>query len=61
MAGDLNVDKDGDQPVVCYYVRGNEVSQGASEELRRLGIAARYLEGGIAGWKATRGRLAPKP
>ena len=33
----------------------------ASEELRWLGIDARYLEGGIDGWKATRGRLAPKP
>jgi rhodanese-related sulfurtransferase len=29
--------------------------------LRRLGIDARYLEGGIDGWKATGGRLAPKP
>ena len=53
--------KDGDRPVVCYCVRGHEVSQGACEELRRLGIDARYLEGGIDGWKATRGRLAPKP
>ena len=61
LAGDLNVYKDGDRPVVCYCVRGHEVSQGASEELRRLGIDARYLEGGIDGWKATRGRLAPKP
>ncbi len=61
LTGDLNVYKDGDRPVVCYCVRGHEVSQGASEELRRLGIDARYLEGGIDGWKATRGRLAPKP
>ena len=49
MTGDLNVYKDGDRSVVCYYVRGYEVSQGASEELRRLGIDARYLEGNIDG------------
>ena len=61
LAGDLNMDKDGDRPVVCYYVRDHEVSQEASEHLRRLGIDARYLEGGIDGWKATGGRLAPKP
>ena len=47
LAGDLNVYKDGDRPVVSYCVRGHEVSQGASEELRRLGNDARYLEGGI--------------
>ena len=61
LVGDLNVDKDRDWPVVCYWVRGHEVSQGASEELRRLGIDARYLDGSIDGWKATGGRLAPKP
>ncbi|MEE3050627.1 MAG: hypothetical protein VX535_03445 [Pseudomonadota bacterium] len=52
LTGNLNVYKDGDRPVVCYCVRGHEVSQGAGEELRRLGID---------GCKATRGRLAPKP
>ena len=50
-----------DRPVVCYCVHGHEVSQGASEELRRLGIDARYLEDGIEDGKATGGRLAPKP
>ena len=49
LAGDLKVDKDGDRPVVCCYVRDHEASQGTSEELRRLGIDARYLEGGING------------
>ncbi len=57
LAGDLARDR----PVVCYCVHGHEVSQGASEELRRLGFDARYLEGGIDDWKATGGRLAPKP
>ncbi len=50
-----------DRPVVCYCVHGHEVSQGANADLRRLGFDARYLEGGIEDWKATGGRLAPKP
>jgi rhodanese-related sulfurtransferase len=50
LTGNLNVYKDGDRPVVYYCVRGHEISQGAGEELRRLGIdTRRYLEGGIDG------------
>ena len=33
----------------------------AGATLRDLGIDARYLEDGIEDWKATGGRLAPKP
>ena len=47
--------------VVCYCVHGHELSQGAAAALRDLGIDARYLEGGFDNWKATDGRLAPKP
>jgi rhodanese-related sulfurtransferase len=36
--------------VVVYCVHGREVSQGAASALRSAGIAARYLEHGIAGW-----------
>ena len=61
MAGDLNVYKDGDRPVVCYCVHGHEVSQGAAAAIRDLGIDARYLKGGIEDWKTASGRLAPKP
>ena len=61
LAGELDVDKDGDRPIVCYCVHGREVSQGAGAALRDLGIDARYLEGGIGDWKATGGRLMPKP
>jgi rhodanese-related sulfurtransferase len=38
------------RPVVVYCVHGHEVSQGAAAALRAAGIAAAYLEGGIAGW-----------
>ena len=48
--------------VVTYCVHGHEVSQNAAKALRDLGIAARYLEGGLEeGWKAARGELVAKP
>jgi len=47
--------------VVVYCVRGHEVSQGAAAALSDLGIAARFLEGGLEGWKATEGPLDSKP
>lgn len=48
--------------VVAYCVHGHEVSQGAAKALRDLGIAARYLGGGLEeGWKAAGGAIADKP
>ena len=38
------------RPVVVYCVHGQEVSRNAAAALRGIGIDARYLEGGIAGW-----------
>jgi rhodanese-related sulfurtransferase len=38
--------------VVAYCVHGHEVSQGAASALRKAGLQAAYLEGGITGWKA---------
>jgi rhodanese-related sulfurtransferase len=37
--------------VVVYCVHGHEVSQGVCRTLRRAGVVASYLEGGIAAWK----------
>jgi rhodanese-related sulfurtransferase len=42
--------------VVVYCVHGHEVSRGAAKAL-----GARYLEGGIEGWRADGGTLAAKP
>ena len=47
--------------VVCYCVRDHEVSQDASATLRARGLDARYLEGGIDGWKETGVAVEPKP
>jgi len=48
--------------VVVYCVHGHEVSQNAAKALRDLGVAARFLEGGLEeGWKAAGGAVAGKP
>ena len=48
--------------VVVYCVHGHEVSQNAAKALRDLGLAARYLEGGLEeGWKGAGGELTGKP
>ncbi len=47
--------------VIVYCVHGHEVSQNAAAELRQLGIRARYLEHGFAGWAESGFPLARKP
>ena len=47
--------------VVVYCVYGHEVSQNAAAELRRLGLEARYLDHGFAGWAESGFPLARKP
>ena len=39
------------KPIVAYCAHGHEVSQGVASTLRGAGMAASYLEGGIAGWQ----------
>ena len=47
--------------VVVYCVHGHEVGKRVAEALAASGIDARYLEGGIEGWKAKEGSLDRKP
>jgi len=47
--------------VVVYCVHGHEVSQTAAAALNDAGISARYLEGGLEGWRASEGPLDKKP
>jgi Fe-Mn family superoxide dismutase len=44
-----------DRDIVVYCVFGHEVSQGVAKA-----IGARYLEGGIEGWRAAGGELEPR-
>ncbi len=48
-----------DLAVVCYCVHGHEVSQGVAAALRAKGLDAAYLAGGIGGWRAAGGAVAP--
>ena len=41
-----------DRPVVTYCVYGFWVSQDSAAALRKKGVDARYLEGGMAAWRA---------
>jgi superoxide dismutase, Fe-Mn family len=53
-AGELPADR----PVVLY---GHEVSRATALRLRAAGVDARYLQGGIAAWKAAGRPLLDKP
>ncbi len=46
--------------VVVYCVHGHEVSQGAAEALRGLGVDARFLEGGIEAFIEAGGETVAK-
>lgn len=48
-----------DRPVAVYCVYGFWVSQDAVAELRKYGVDARYLSGGIAAWRAMGGATVP--
>jgi rhodanese-related sulfurtransferase len=42
------------RPVVVYCVHGQTLSQSVATALRRVGLAAVYLEGGITAWNESR-------
>jgi rhodanese-related sulfurtransferase len=49
-----------DCDVVIYCVRGGSVSNSVLDKLRAEGAQARYIEGGIEGWKSAGGAVAEK-
>ena len=55
-AGTLPKDKE----VVLYCVRGGSVSNGVVDALQAKGLNARFIEGGIEGWKAVGGKVVNK-
>ena len=55
-AGSLPRDKD----IVLYCVRGGGVSNSVVDALQAKGLKARFIEGGIEGWKATGGEVVSK-
>jgi Fe-Mn family superoxide dismutase len=49
-----------DKPVMVYCVYGHEVGRSTAMRLRAAGVDARFLRGGIDGWKAAGRPLAAK-
>ena len=48
------------QEVVIYCARGGSVSNSMVNRMQVEGIQARYVEGGIEGWKAAGGKVEGK-
>lgn len=46
--------------IVLYCVRGGSVSNGVVDALQAKGLKARFIEGGIEGWKAAGGAINSK-
>lgn len=55
-AGSLPKDKE----IVLYCVRGGSVSNSVVDALQAKGLNARFIEGGIEGWKAAGGTTENK-
>lgn len=49
-----------DQEIVLYCVRGGAVSHSVVDTLQAKGLKARFIEGGIEGWKAAGGEVRTK-
>jgi rhodanese-related sulfurtransferase len=48
------------QDIVLYCVRGGGVSNSVVDALQAKGLQARFIEGGIEGWKAAGGEVVGK-
>ena len=49
-----------DQDIVIYCARGGSVSNSVVDALQAKGLKARFIEGGIEGWKAAGGGVVGK-
>jgi rhodanese-related sulfurtransferase len=49
-----------DRDIVLYCVRGGGVSNSVVDALQAQGLKARFIEGGIEGWKAAGGEVVGK-
>ena len=49
-----------DRDIVLYCVRGGGVSNSVVDTLQAKGLKARFIEGGIEGWKAAGGAVVAK-
>lgn len=49
-----------DKNIILYCVRGGSVSNSVVDALQSRGLKARFIEGGIEGWKAAGGEVQLK-
>lgn len=49
-----------DRDIVLYCVRGGGISNSVVDALQAKGLKARFIEGGIEGWKAAGGAVVNK-
>lgn len=49
-----------DREIVLYCIRGRALSETVVDALQGRGLKARFIEGGIEGWKAAGGRVVGK-
>ena len=49
-----------DKPTILYCVRGGSVSNSVVDALQARGLNARFIEGGIEGWKAAGGKVTTR-
>lgn len=49
-----------DKQIVVYCIHGHAVSNAVIDHLQQSGFAARYVEGGIEGWKESGGAVVEK-
>lgn len=49
-----------DQDIVLYCVRGGGVSNSVVDALQAKGLKARFIEGGMEGWKVAGGTVVSK-
>jgi rhodanese-related sulfurtransferase len=49
-----------DRDIVLYCVRGGSVSSSVVDALQARGLKARFIEGGIEGWKEAGGTVVAK-
>ncbi len=49
-----------EQDIVLYCVRGGSVSNAVVDALQAKGLKARFIDGGIEGWKAAGGEVVTK-
>ena len=50
-----------DRPAIVYCAKGHEISQGIAATLCALGLDARFLVDGFAGWRAAQMPVNPHP